>query len=148
VYFTPSHFVVGFNKMMETFGSIAPQVGNWVVPIVPGSMPITATNDMAVASSLQVWNADYNDNKKPAMQMFYRQTDVWLKQPDGSWKNVAAHSSIPIDPITERPLCVKADGYCSLPNFSHRGMNIQGVLELNKTYGNVFPETASEPASK
>lgn len=148
VDYTPSYATVGFDQMVATFAVLAPQVDNWVVPIVPGSLHITATPEMAVASSLQVWNADYKDSAKPAMQMFYRQTDVWKKQPDGNWQIIAAHSSIPIDPVTERPLCVAPDGYCALPNFPHRGMNVAGVAELNKSYGPVFQEIAKGKDAK
>ena len=146
VDFSVSHFMIGFNKLVSSFGVLTPQVDNWVVPIVPGSLHITATSEMAVASSLQVWNADYKEDGKPAMQMFYRQTDVWLKQPNGTWQIIAAHSSIPIDPITERPLCVAPNGYCPLPNYPRRGMNVAGIIELNKSYGPVFQKIAEAKA--
>jgi hypothetical protein len=135
-YYLPSYTSVGFDNFLKDSALIFPNVDNWDVPIL--DMHIVATENMATATSVQVWNSTYADTQKPGIRMFYRQTNVWMKRPDGKWKVVQAHISLPIDPLTERVLCLDDKGYCALPNFPHRSLDAAAIRARNDAEAKLY----------
>lgn len=128
-YYTPSYHSHGFDNFLKDASLIYPNIDNWNVPIL--DMHIIATENMATATSVQVWNSTYADTQQPGIRTFYRQTNVWMKRSDGTWRVVQAHISLPIDPLSERVMCLDANGYCALPNFPHRSLDAAAIRARN-----------------
>jgi ketosteroid isomerase-like protein len=128
-YWFASYYSKGFDNFLKDSTILFPNVDNWDVPIL--DMHIVATDNMAAATSMQVWNSTYADTQKPGIRTFYRQTNVWMKKPDGKWKVVQSHISLPIDPLTERVLCLDKGGYCALPNFPQRSLDANAIRKRN-----------------